>query len=272
MKQTPPRPPSLRATRHPHASTRAQARPASQLSVSGAGPALHKQPGAVRSRERAARSLPCPLRAARCPLPGRSARQLARAQATQHVRLGLRRRGRCSDSRGRRRGREPRRGPDPSASSFCGSGGSCGAPPEPPESSSRAHPRGRGATEREERATAPALPDFCPARDPAFVLVAPSRIGPHPCRHPVPVAASAQPSRLGPEGLRAEVYASGPRDGGLERGGLAGTGRNPEEVWKALGSVSPTVGQGASFAVTQDKMGRGCLRGEGARVGRMRGA
>lgn len=282
MKQTPPAPP--RHQTHTHTGSRALVRPASQPPCPGRDPLCtnSRGPGRAGSAPPAAQRPPassrlCPPRAARRPggAPGgRPARaQAAHPAPARPAGLGQRQRADCSGSRGRRRGREPRRRSAPSAPSFCGSGGSRGAPPEPPEAASRARP-GPGRRAPSEggagrgRATALALPCCCPACVPAFVLVATTA----PYSDPVSVPASAQPSRLGPEGPRGGLPTGFAR-WRRERAGSGGAELDHRGSLERREGSAPVYGAGwGKGSIAQDQMGRGCLREGGAWEGEVRGA
>ncbi|XP_044634808.2 inactive N-acetyllactosaminide alpha-1,3-galactosyltransferase isoform X2 [Equus asinus] len=132
MKQT-SRPPPRHQT-HTHTRTRAHApagRPPRWLCpgrdrlctntrrprrAGSAPPAVERSPAPWR---------PCPLALPAAPEERPAAGRPERSGTPAPARtagLGRRRRGHCAGSRGRRRGREPRRGPDSSAHGFCGSG------------------------------------------------------------------------------------------------------------------------------------------------------
>lgn len=177
MKQTLPcaaLPPDTHA--HRHSRTSAPGLPAAE---SGAGPALHKHrgPGRAGSVQPAAQRPPAPSRP--CPPPRRSARRPADGSAGGTPRPGTPRGAR--EEAARRLFRQPRTPP--------GSRGA-GQPPARPASAdqvgpARRHPTplsprapgglepGAGGATR-GRAAAPALPCCCPARVPAFVLIAPA--------------------------------------------------------------------------------------------------
>lgn len=221
----------------------------------------------------ARRSL-APLPAARCPLPRRSARRSPGAQAAHPVGLGRRWRGRCSDSRGLRGGQEPRRGPSPSVPSFCGSGGSRGAPPEPQRQ--RARPSreaagwgAAGVGRGEEPLFRPCLVSALAV----FLLLfssLPSKSDPIT----VPILSLSLPLPSLPGwGLRG----CGPRSlhpvagERAERGGSGAVGRTTEEVSKAVRGLSPSLRQEGGMALAQDGMGRG-RRWEGSLGGVVSGA
>lgn len=288
---TPASPPADTHT-HPHSRTRAAGLPAASVR-GGSGSAHTAAGGAGRGAPTlsSARRLPrAPLPAARRPPPGGSAPRPARRSAGCTPRPGTPHGAPAEAARrlcGRLRappGRGPRRraAPPPRAPGLCGSGGSHGAPPEPrgggswtPAAPGLRAWRGGGGDEK--RATAPALPCFCPACVLAFVLVAitlSQSLSPScPCPHPVPVVASAQPTDS-PEGLRVGFSPRGPRDaGGREEVLGEGTAVGPpslRNLERSEGSV-PSCRAGQKMALAQDRTVRGCPWEWGAWEGRARG-